>query len=252
MESPSVTTKPDLIKKDISAKTLPPETVVGTTITFNNTIGSNPDEFKFIYMLEISKKYNLDPKKDYEKILEMSQNPNVTSQIKESIIENSLSSYVVTEEITPPVADEQEKVMDYNSDFFKRFDYLEDSGIVEATPTELEGIQKVYIGGGTDTPAFASLEQGIYGDPDNSPTYFSTDYELAMSHMYDENGETRSILIEVSLPKLLELRKIFRDPESLSIDQESGKTFITFHGVPTSVIDRILVLKKIDSQVQSS
>lgn len=233
----------DIIKNNINIKTLPPETTVGTKITFKDNFTSNPDEFDFFYMTKIAKIYNLDSQKDYEKILQMSKDPAITATIKNNLDQESITSFEVTEKIILNNSNEQDENKNYDKSFFERFKYLENNGMFEVNPTELSNVQKFYIGGSLDTSAANNMLQNhSYGDLDKNPTYFTTDYELAMSHLPDN----KPILIEISSSKLLSLRKIFRDPESLYIESESGKTFMSFHGVPNEAIEKILVLNKIN------
>lgn len=174
-----------LILSKSTVEELPASTSVGSELTFNNTIDSNPDEFNAIYMFEIAKKYNLDPKKDYEKIVQMSQDPSITEVLRKELEQDSLKSYTVTEiasvEKKPPVIKK-----DYDRNFFKKFDYLPNNGIAEVTDEELKDVDKIYIGTGIDMPAFKNMDRlGIYGDQNSNPTYFSTNYKVAMSHMQD-------------------------------------------------------------------
>lgn len=231
----------------VLTKTLPPETKVGTEITFTNTILSNTEEFEPIILMRLAQVHNLDPADNYEEITRMAQNPDVVNPIKEQLQQESKRSYIVTEEITPPGLEEKpEPKLDCNHKFFERFDYLPDNGVSEVPVEEFLGAEKVYIGGGLNTSAFANMKrQYLYGDSEDNPTYFSTDYEVAMTHMLDEEKGVKPVLVEVSLPRLLEQRRIFRDPESFYIKKESGKTFIAFHGIPTCVIERVLVLKEL-------
>lgn len=232
----------DTILLEPTTEELPTNTAIGNKITFDNTITSDANEFNAIYMIKIAKKYNLDPKNDYEKIEKMSKDPSITESLKKELEQDSQKSYIVTE-ITTAERKQPDVRKDYDVDFFKRFDYLPNSGIAEVKEEELKDVNKIYIGTGINTPAFENIEKlGIYGDENLSPTYFSTNYKVAMSHMSDELNDVKPALIEISLSKLKQYRKILRDPESLYIKNESGKTFITFHGIPTEAIERIFVL----------
>lgn len=82
---------------------------------------------------------------------------------------------------------------------------------------------------------------GIYGSLESYPTYFSIDYELAVSHIIDRKG--KGYLIEVDLDKLKELRQVFFDPEMRNISGEAGKTFITMYGIPVEAINKIYTVQ---------
>ncbi|MEK7450945.1 MAG: hypothetical protein AAB662_03360 [Patescibacteria group bacterium] len=234
----------DTTTSEPTIEKLPTDTTIGSKITFNNTVESNPDEFGVFYMWKIAGKYNLDPKRDYEKIKQMSLDPSITNAFDKEIKQDALRSYTVTE-ITSAGKKPPEVKKTYDKDFFQRFNYLPNSGIAEVTDEELKDVDKIYIGTGVNTPAFKNIDTlGIYGDENLNPTYFSTSYKVAMSHMPDEINGVKPALIEISLSKLRLYRKILRDPESLYIKGESGKTFITFYGIPAEAIERILVLTK--------
>ena len=227
---------------------LPADTLAGSKITFTNTLESNPDQFDTYYPWTIAKEFNLDPTIDSEKIEQLSRDASIREIIKNKLEKDSLKSYKVTE-VRPVEKTSPETRLDYNAEFFKNFDNLPNSGIAEVKDEELRGVDKVYIGTSINTPAFENTaELGIYGDENVSPTYFSSSYKVAMSHLSDD----APALIEVSLSKLMEYRKILRDPESLYIEAESGKTFITFHGIPTEAIERILILTKAPTQQTSA
>lgn len=85
---------------------------------------------------------------------------------------------------------------------------------------------------------------GIYGSLESYPTYFSIDYELAVSHIIDRKG--KGYLIEVDLDKLKELRQVFFDPEMRNISGEAGKTFITMYGIPVEAINKIYELQQVN------
>ena len=75
-------------------------------------------------MYKIAEKFKLDPKKDYEKIEQMSQDPSITSTLKQEIEEGSLESYSVTEiAFTEKKPTEIKKRLE--EDFFKRFDIFQ-------------------------------------------------------------------------------------------------------------------------------
>lgn len=224
---------------------LPADVAKGSMLTFNDSFYSNPDDFDFFYMSEIAKTYNLDPVKDYDKIKKLSADGGNREIIKKKLQGESLNSYNVTDVIIPEPSKLDVPNMDYPKDFFERFDHLPESGMVKINSTEMDQVEHVYIGSGLDAEAYKNISKGYYGDENENPTYFSTDFELAMSHMHDEEGGTKPILIEASLKKILESRTIFQDPESLYIGSEEGKTFIAFHGIPTSAIERVLVLEKV-------
>lgn len=223
---------------------LPVGIAKGSTLTFEDSFYSNPDDFDFFYMSEIAKTYNLDPVKDYDKIKKLSADGGNREIIKKKLQGESLNSYNVADVIIPEASKLDVPNMDYPEDFFKRFNYLPENGMVKIYTVQMDQVEHVYIGGGLDTEAYANVQKGYYGDENKNPTYFSTDFELAMSHMQDEEGGNRPILIEVSFKKLMELRTLFQDPESLYIGSEEDKTFIAFHGIPTGAIERVLVLEK--------
>lgn len=225
---------------------LPDNITKGGIINSTDTFLSNPDDFEFFYMLEIAKTHSLDPDKDYEEIKTLSEDENNREIIKKKLREESENSYKVTDIIIPTPSKTETPKMDYPRTFFERFDHLPDGGMVKINPAEMNQVEHVYIGGGLGMEAYNNIQNGFYGDENDNPTYFSTDYELAMSHMHDY-GDSSPILIEASPKKILESRTIFQDPESFYIGSEEGKTFIAFHGIPVSAIERILVLEKTKS-----
>jgi hypothetical protein len=234
------------IRNSVAAKPLPVEARVGSVITFTNTLSSNMDDFQVILQMEVARRFGLDDPAQAERLC---QDPKIADPIKKELAAAAIRSFRVVEELKPVSRGTSEPQLDHNPDFFDRFYYLENSGIAEVSDNELEGVDKVYIGGGVATPAFRSLEEnGVYGDVGDNPTYVATDYETAMSHMNDEEGEDKAILVEISLAKLRESRRLLRDPESLYIESESGKTFIAFHGIPAEAIERVLVLSQVDAE----
>ena len=226
---------------------LPTDIVKGSQITFRDSFYSNPDDFDFFYMAEIAKKYNLDPASDYDKIRELSQDENNREIIKKKLQSESSNTCNVTEAIIPENSKEDIPNFDYPEAFFERFNHLPQGGMVKINPAELHQAEHLYIGGGQTTEAFDNIQKGFYGDENEYPTYFTTDFELAMSHMHDGNEADKPVLIEISSKKLSESRTIFQDPESLYIKSEKGKTFIAFHGIPVSAIERIITLEKNES-----
>lgn len=240
IEPSEIQRKPPTIK-NLSQNPLPPDTKVGSTVTFKDTIASS-GEFGMLTMLRISQDYGLDPNKDYEEIVRLSKDPNVSKSINEKLTQDSSKSYEVIGQYAAPSNIPGQVLTDFDDRFFSRFDYLENSGQEVVGEDELGSVDRFYIGGGLTTTAFANMEKsGVYGDMGDSPTYFSTDHELAMTHMEDDHP----VLIEISAAKLQQYRTIFRDPESLYVDSESGKTFIDFHGIPAEAVIRILLLKKV-------
>ena len=223
---------------------LPTDVAKGSTITFKDSFYSNPYDFDFFYMAEIAKKYNLDPVADYEKIQELSKDEDNREIVKKKLQGESLNTFSVTEVIIPENSKEDTPNFDYPEAFFERFNHLPQEGMVKINPAELNQAEHLYIGGGKNTEAFGNIQKGFYGDENENPTYFTNDFELAMSHMHDGNGADKPVLIEISSKKLTELRTIFQDPESLYIESEKGKTFIAFHGIPVNSIERIITLEK--------
>jgi len=239
--------EPKKEKKNKLAKKLSENITVGDSITFTDTIASNTDEFELSLWIKIAKNHNLDPQKDedHKKIISMSKDPNVVGPIKEELAQESMRSYAVTEIINPQTPNQPDPQFDYNQNFFERFNFLPNSGIEEVTSESVQGTKKAYIGGGSKTTAFTNIEEyETYGDTQDSPTYLSTDYEIAMTHISDQEERGKPILVQVSLPKLFEYRKVFKDPESDYIESEREKTFIAFHGIPLNCIDKIFVLEK--------
>lgn len=240
----SLSEKESIKSPKVFVNKLPEDVAKGSTLTFEDNFYSNPDDFDFFYMAEIAKMYKLDPGTDYDEIKILSEDADNREIIKKKLQGESLNSYNVADVIIPEASKLDVPNMDYPEDFFKRFNYLPENGMVKIYTVQMDQVEHVYIGGGLDTEAYANVQKGYYGDENKNPTYFSTDFELAMSHMQDEEGGNRPILIEVSFKKLMELRTLFQDPESLYIGSEEDKTFIAFHGIPTGAIERVLVLEK--------
>ncbi len=230
----------------ITSNPLPAGTDVGDEISFTNTITSNVDDFKMFLWLEIAKKHNLDPQKDYEKIVQMAENQEVRKEIKDQLQKESRQTYRVKKVLNLAADSKPETHFNHDENFFERFNHLPNSGIAEVSLEELKNIDRAYIGGDLKSPAYENTrENHLYGDQESKPTYLSTDYETAMSHMANESEDSTPILVEVSIDELLKYRKLLRDPESLSVEAESGKTFISFYGIPTTAINKILVLEEI-------
>ena len=238
--------EPGSFQNEIIIKKLPKDIVVGSEISFTDTLLSNPDEFTAFYSFKIAKKFNLDPETDYQKIKDLSNDKEIIEEIKNELLESANKRYIVTEMIIPG---ERTYAVDIDMNpedearFFERFDYLQNSGAFQVSEEQLQDVEELYIGGGIGTSAYDNLESiGVYGATVGAPTYFSTDYEVALSHM--NTDVEKPILIVLSTDKL-DKSGIYQDPESLNVAAEAGKTFIKFHGVKTDAIKRILVLKKV-------
>ncbi len=224
---------------------LPDQTDIGDMINFTDTIISNSEEFNSVLWLEIAKKFDLNPSndQDYQEIQELGEDDQITQSIKEKLTKQAERSYQVIEIVKPASDAQAEPNLSYGQEFFSRFNHLSNNGIKEINPQKLRQAKVGYIGGGINTEAYESMsEKQIYGGQGNQPTYFSTDYETAMTHIADENDQP--ILIEISLDELAECRQALQDPESTYIENEEGKTFIVFNGIPTQAVSRILVLEK--------
>jgi hypothetical protein len=174
----------------------------------------------------------------------MSKDTSISETITQKLKSESKISLTVINELKPPQTHTSKIIETENDKFFQeKYKYLDstENNKFEIKPEEFKDIEKVYIGGGVNTEAFKNMtKEGVYGDSRNIPTYFTTDYTLACSHIQD----TQSALIEIDLKKLLELRKTYRDPESLSIESESGKTFILFNGIPVNAIQKIFIVTR--------
>lgn len=225
----------------ISSHSLPSNTTIGSILSFEDTLKGNTEEFEAFTLWEIKKQH---PEATYEEIIEMAKDPAISETTKMKLKKESQTSLTVIDELQPPRTSTaiMEKTQPEDEAFFKKKAELFDSpenGKFEVKPEEFANIENVYIGGGHDTGAFKNMViKGVYGDSGNIPTYFTTDYRVACSHIQDKE----SILIEINLKDLLKLRKVYRDPESLFIKDESGKTFVLFNGVPVNVIKRIFVI----------
>lgn len=240
----------NIFLEPITTQQLPPNTTIGSTISFTDTLQGNIEEFGAFILFELKKQH---PESTYEEVTEMSKDSSITNPVKEKLMAEAQSTFVVTNEIQPPEpismpinnsgVDDNKFFQERANNFLLRSDNYSKRGGVEVSAEEFGNTQKLYIGGGYDTQAFQNINSsGVYGDSNEKPTYFTTDYTVACSHINDE----QPVLIEIDCQELLKQRKAYRDPESLYIKDESGKTFITFNGIPTNVISRILLIKKIE------
>jgi len=237
--------QPEAPNTEIITNPLPDQTKVGDVINFTDTIISNTEEFDSVLWLEIARKFDLNPSndQDYQKIQELAKDDQITQSIKEKLTQQAERSYQVVDIVCPESDIQAEPNLDYDQGFFSQFNHLPNNGIKKIDPQELRQVKVGYIGGGINTEAYKIMsESQIYGGQGNQPTYFSTDYEMAMTHIADENDQP--ILIEVSLTELTKRRQALQDPESTYIEDEKGKSFIVFNGIPSQAITRILVLKK--------
>lgn len=241
METSEFLPKTEAILLPVKSNPLP-AVETGSIVGFNNTLASS-GEFDLLTMIKIAQIRNLDPVEDYKKILDLLKDPNESEAARKQVANESGEKFKVTGIYAAPKVDIVPKDDGFYPDFFKP--NHNDQGIHQVTPSEISKVEYGYIGGGQNTSAFKNmLSDGVYGDSQKYPTYFSTDYELAMSHLPDEDGAP--VLLEVDTSKLLKYRSVYRDPESLSIGSESGKTFIVFHGVPNEAIKRIITLENIE------
>lgn len=233
----------------VTSKQLPSDITQGSTISYISTLTGNEYERSTLATIELAKR---NPNLTYGEVMEMAKDPEILNPIETQLEADSHHTYLVEEEIIPTRKTNPDSV-NTEADaetFFKeklaflkeKYDFTPYNGIMQISNNELVAIENIYIGGGSDTSAFKNIDgSGIYGDLGDNPTYFTSDFEVACSHMQ----ESQPILIEIDTKKLLDLRKTYRDPESFYIQDESGKTFITFNGIPIEAIKRILVLKKL-------
>lgn len=232
-------TEQELFLEPITSNPLPENTTIGTELVYEDTLKGNVEENQPFILFELKKQY---PDATYEQIMEFAKSPLITGSIKQKLKAEAQTTVLITEELTvpqthSPISNQTEIEDSFFRKIAEKFDSTEESK-VEVTSEELKGIKHVYIGGGDSTKAVENLYQkGIYGDVGNLPTYFTTDYAVACSH-------AENTLIEIELEKILKEKKIYRDPESLYLEDESGKTFIVANGIPANAIRKIYKIKK--------
>lgn len=247
---------PEPFLKPIFNKRLPNQkTSIGNEISFINTIGFSHESVSFNIKQKIAEGFQLSLD-DNKKIQELLKNKKLIDGIKRELLTSQRRTYVITEIFVPKKTAAEIK-NGYEKDFFpKCFGRSLKEGVITVDENEMKNSKVGYIGTSNIFEHYDNIrKQGIYGDAQNYPTYFTTDYRVAMSHLPSEDGDGKTLegetptLIEISIPQLMKYRQIFRDPESLNISSESGKTFITFYGIPSIAIKRIISLKRISPQI---
>lgn len=190
--------EPETYLEPISSNPLPSNTTVGSVLSFEDTLKGNVDEFDAFILFELKKRY---PEATYEQITQMAKDPALTDSVKTQLKKEAQTNLEVTNELTPPSVpiSNETPILTNNESFFKekslKFNSTTDTKI-EVVPEEFGNIENVYIGGGYNTEAFKNMYyKGVYGDAGNIPTYFTTDYTTACSHIRD----TQPVLLEINL-----------------------------------------------------
>ncbi len=81
---------------------------------------------------------------------------------------------------------------------------------------------------------------GVYGSA-KQVTYLTRDFERAIAHSPKGDG-SHILLLILSTKKLMELRDVFIDPESLSMRNEYMRNFVVPHGLPVGSIIKAYTL----------
>ena len=237
-------TEPIYHLEPISSHSLPSDTTIGSILSFEHTLTGDVDQYELFTLLEIKKQ---NPDATYEEVIQMAKDPSISEPVKTKLKKESQKSFIIVDELQTPQNSipTTTKTETEESILFKQFEkktklFGSTENIqLEVNQEEFGNIENVYIGGGRNTEAFKNMiTNGVYGDLGDIATYFTTDYRVACSHI--QNNEP--ILVEIDLKELLKQRKVYRDPESLFIEDESGKTFVLFNGIPVNIIKRIFVI----------
>lgn len=92
-------------------------------------------------------------------------------------------------------------------------------------------------------------KNGIHGAK-NRVTYVTNRFESAFAHSPREKGSEILFLI-ISTSKLMGMRNIFIDPESLTMNDEFMKHFVVPNGIPVSAIEGAFILKS-DGEIKKT
>lgn len=204
---------------------------LGDVVEFRDHHTSTPELGNELYLLELSRATGVTDPWELERMQKENRVPgDIDEKIKTVLSGRKTFRFRFAGKLELPPSAPSAKTAKYGVKEYLANVKFQIPPVIRLKPKHI-GAQHVYVGTDRESKAFSGAVAGIYGSPGAEFTYFTNDWQLALSH----SGE-KPVLLEVEVKRLAKTRQIFPDPESTRIAAEKGKTFVVMGGIPLNAM----------------